>query len=72
MVFTPVPAAAGLNMPLLTPGPLYVPPAGELPVRAKAAASIQTDALDGQLTKGSAFTVMVNVQEPVQPVAVLV
>lgn len=38
----PTPAVAGLNWPPLTPGPLYVPPAGEPPVNANAAVFIHT------------------------------
>ena len=69
IVFTPDPADAGLKLPALTPVPLYVPPVGEPPVNVNAAALIHTDKLDGQVTTGNAFTVMVKVQLPVQPVA---
>ena len=56
MIFTPVPAATGLNIFPLTPEPLYMPPAGVPPVSANGAASIQTDELDGQVTTGKGTT----------------
>ena len=68
----PTPAVAGLNMPALTPGPLYVPPVGVPPVNVKAGALRQTEELAGQLTVGNGFTVMVNVQLLLQPVDVFV
>ena len=64
----PVPATEGLKMPPLTPVPLYVPPVGEPPLSANEVALIHTDELDGQVTTGNAFTVMVKVQLLVQPV----
>ena len=66
IVCVPAPAVAGLNWPALTPVPLYVPPVGEPPVNANAGASIHTEVLDGQLTTGSGFTVIVYVQAAVQ------
>ena len=54
-------------MPPLTPVPLYVPPVGEPPLSANDAALIHTDELAGQVTVGSAFTVMVKVQLLLQP-----
>ena len=63
----PTPAVAGLKLLPLTPVPLYVPLAGLPPVNEYAGAFIQTDELAGQLTVGSAFTVIVNVHVLVQP-----
>lgn len=68
MVCIPAPAVAGLNIPALTPVPLYVPPAGAPPVSAKAGALMQIAELAGQVTVGAAFTVMTKVQVLVQPV----
>ena len=68
----PTPALAGLKMPPLTPGPLYVPPVGVPPVRAKAAAFKHTVELAGQLTTWTDVTVIVNVQLLLQPVVGLV
>ena len=57
MVCMPSPAAIGENIPLLTPGPLYVPPVGEPPERAKGAALLQMAKEAGQVTTGVLFTV---------------
>jgi hypothetical protein len=45
----PTPAADGLNIPALTPGPLYVPPAGDAPVNAKAGVIIHVAELEGMI-----------------------
>jgi hypothetical protein len=49
-------------MPPATPGPLYVPPAGNPPVRVKAGVFRQTVRFAGQVITGKAFTVITNVQ----------
>ena len=72
MVCVPAPAAAGLNWPPLTPGPLYVPPVGVPPINVKAVALTHTVEFAGQLTVGNGFTVIVNVQLLLQPVVGLV
>ena len=73
IVCMPVPAAVGLNTPAaFTPGPLYVPPAGDPPVNVNAAALIHTEELAGQVTTCVDVTVIVNVQLLVQPVVALV
>ena len=59
IICDPVPAVAGENDPAVTPVPVYVPPAGEPPVKAKSAASTHTSAKAVRVTVGSALTVMV-------------
>ena len=66
IVCAPAPAEAGLKLPKLTPGPLYIPPNGVAPVNANGAALIHTDEFAGQDTSGNALIVMVNVQLFVQ------
>ena len=60
----PTPAVAGLNMPALTPVPVYVPPPGEPPVKAKAGSETVAAEFAGQVTTGKALTVMTKVQLP--------
>ena len=71
MVCMPTPAAVGLNIPPLTPAPLYVPPEGIPPVRANADVFTHTDWLAGQLISGGAFTATTFVHDDVQPFAVV-
>ena len=72
MVCVPTPAVAGLNTPIETPVPLYVPPVGEPPPSVIVAPLRQTSMFAGQVTVGNAFTVMMNVQVFVQPPLVYV
>jgi hypothetical protein len=63
-----LPAAAEYVVPV-TPVPEKVPLAGKAPSAAKfsGSADTQTDWFAGQVITGKAFTVMLNVQELVQP-----
>ena len=57
MIAVPIPAAAGSKVPLVTPLPLYVPPAGLPPVSAKGASVVQTGFNVAIVTVGSGLTV---------------
>ena len=57
MIVVPTPAAAGSKVPLVTPLPLYVPPAGLPPVSANGASVAQTGLNDAIVTVGSGLTV---------------
>ena len=63
MVCWPTPAVAGSNIPFVTPGPLYTPPAGEPPVSANGALLRHAEP-SVSVTTGIELTVIVDVAEP--------
>ena len=63
----PAPAVAGLNMPPLTPVPLYVPPTGNPPVKVNELALIHTLGNVANVTVGNGFTVIDDVALDVHP-----
>ena len=70
MVNDPTPATEGSNSPLLTPVPLYVPPAGEPPLKTKADPFAHTSVTAKfSVTSGSGLTVILDVAEPEHPFA---
>ena len=69
MVCVPAPAVEGENCPPLTPGPEYVPPEGEPPLRAKEGVVVQTELRDCNDIEGNAFTTRFELELALQPFA---
>ena len=72
MVCVPTPAILALKFVPLTPGPLYIPPAGEPPLNAYVVELTHCAVrVPGKVTTGNALTVMVLVAVFVHPLALV-
>ena len=68
MVWVPLPAATGENVPATIPAPVYIPPKGKPPESVKEAEVKQTDEKDAKDTEGGGkITTLVCVNEPHPP-----
>lgn len=69
IVCVPTPAILGLKTPPDTPGPLYLPPSMEPPVKVRGLAPTHISAKDSSVTAVTAFTSIIRVVVFVHPLA---